>query len=354
MSPAWIVAAVAVALAVALGVTAARYAAAGRRRGRELEALRQRMADVTGDLERSHDELEEAYAQLQGAQAELVSSARLATLGDLIRGVAHEINTPLGALSSNYDVSRRALERLQIILEDEVVDADELVEVRKIVKAVDGVQATNAMAVERMEKLVKSLRTFGRPDRSEIDRVDLHEALESTLQIVKHQLTDGMRVEREFGELPLVECYAHQVNQVFMNLLVNAIHALDGEGTITIRTRAQGDAVEVEVEDTGVGIPEKDRARIFEPGFTTKGKRVGMGLGLLISSQIVERHSGRISVESEVGRGTTFRVRLPLRLPGEAAGAASPPSGGAAGDRGPVPREAAEKSVAGSGDAESG
>ena len=332
MSPAWGVAILAGAVAVALGVAAVRYARASRRKGRELEALTRRMADVTGDLERSHGELEEAYAQLQGAQAELVSSAKLATLGNLIRGVAHEINTPLGALSSNYDVTRRALERLQIILEDEVVDEDELVEVRKIVKAVDGVQATNAMAVERMEKLVQSLRTFGRPDRSEIDRVDLHEALESTLQLVSHQIGDEIRVEKEFGDLPLVECYAHQVNQVFMNLLVNAIHAVPGEGTITLRTRAVDDGVEVEVEDTGVGIREEHRARIFEPGFTTKGTRVGMGLGLLISSQIVERHGGRIEVESTVDEGTTFRVWLPLRLP----------------------RADGEKTIAGSGEERSG
>ncbi len=166
---------------------------------------------------------------------------------------------------------------------------------------------------------MQSFKTFGRPDRSEIDRVDLHESLESTLQLLSHQLTEGIRVEKELGELPLVECYPHQVNQVFMNLLVNAVHALSGEGTITVRTRAADEGVVVEVEDTGVGIAEEHQKRIFEPGFTTKGERVGMGLGLLISSQIVERHGGEIGVESTVGEGTTFRVRLPLRLPPEAA-----------------------------------
>jgi two-component system, NtrC family, sensor kinase len=242
-----------------------------------------------------------------------VNTAKLATLGNLIRGVAHEINTPLGALSSNYDVTRRALGRLQVILEDEVVDESELGEVRRIVKAVDGVQETNAMAVERMVKLVQTLRTFGRPDRSDLDHIDLHEALESTLRLVSHELGTRVRIAKEFGEIPLVECYGHQVNQVFMNLLVNAAHAIPEQGTITIRTRSDGNGVVVEVEDTGVGIPPENLERVFEPGFTTKGKRVGMGLGLLISRQIVERHHGRISVRSAVGQGTSFTVELPLR-----------------------------------------
>ncbi len=309
---------VAVALALGAAAWAVRF---GLRLRRELEEARTRLRATSDELERSRAASEEAYASLQRTQAELVSSARLASLGDLIRGVAHEINTPLGALSSNYDVTRRALERLQIILEDEVVDEDELVEVRKIVAAVDGVQETNAMAVERMVKLVRSLRTFGRPDRSEIDHIDLHEALESTLRLLSHETSERVRVVREFGDLPTVECYGDQVNQVFMNLLVNAAHAIRGEGTITIRTRREADRAVVEVIDTGVGIPEENLARVFEPGFTTKGKRVGMGLGLLITRQIVERHGGRISVRSAVGQGTTFNVELPLRLAREAPGA---------------------------------
>ncbi len=283
-----------------------------------VEELEARLEEVTRELERYRAESEEVRRRLQGAQAELVGSAKLAMLGDLIRGVAHEINTPLGALSSNYDVTRRALARLQIILEDEVVDEDELAEVRKIVKAVDGVQETNAMAVERMQSLVRSLRTFGRPDRSELDHVDLHEALESTLRLLSHELTDRIGVEKEFGELSRVECWANEVNQVFMNLLVNAVQAIPDRGTITIRTREDAGRAVVEVEDTGTGIPTEHLERIFEPGFSTKGSRVGMGLGLLISSQIVERHGGDLSVESEVGRGTTFRVELPLRLPPKA------------------------------------
>jgi len=269
------------------------------------------------ELERSHADLRAAYEELRSAQAELVGQAKLATLGQLVSGVAHEINTPLGALSSNHDTTRRALEKLQVILEDEKVTPDELGEVRRIVKAVDGVQKTSAMAVERMMHIVKSLRSFGRPDRSEVDRVDLHEGIDSTLEIVDHEIGDEIRLVKEYGDLPPVQCLPHQLNQVFMNLILNGAQAIDGEGTITIATehRAGDESVAVRVSDTGAGIAPEDREHIFEPGFTTKGARMGMGLGLLITRQIVDRHGGRIEVESEVGEGTTFTVVLPLELP---------------------------------------
>ena len=282
-------------------------------------------ATAADDSGRSREEAEAALARLREAQAELVSSARLATLGTMVAGIAHELNTPLGALNSNHDVLRRSLEHLQEILADERVDEDELDQVRRIVSAVDGIIRTNNMAVDRMVSLVKSLRSFGRPDRAEVDRVDLHEGIDSTLEILRHELRDGIRVVKDYGELPEVKCYPNQLNQVFMNLLLNAIQALpDGEGTIEIRTRARdGERVSIRVRDDGVGIPEEDRRRIFEPGFTTKGggsgdsSRMGMGLGLLICHQVVDRHGGEIEVESEPGEGTAFTVRIPTELPEE-------------------------------------
>lgn len=256
-----------------------------------------------------HAELEE----LRRAQTELVNAAKLATLGSLVAGVAHEINTPLGALHSNHDVIERALIKLQHILEDEVVTPDELEEVRKIVRAMDGVLHTNGIAVERMVKLVDSLRTFGRPDRAEIDRVNLHEGIEGTLAVLGHEIHD-IEVARDFGDIPTVECYPDRVNQVFMNLLLNALQAMGERGTLTIRTRSDGERVSVEISDTGRGIPPDTLERLFEPGFTTKGDRVGMGLGLAISRQIIDQHGGDIEVESVVGEGTAFTVRLPIDL----------------------------------------
>lgn len=258
--------------------------------------------------------------------AALVNSAKLATLGTLVAGVAHELNTPMGALNSNHDTLKRALGRLQEILADEVVSPEELDEVRRVVAAVAGVLRVNDLAIDRMRQLVSSLRSFGRPDQAELDRFDLHEGIDAALAILRHELGDRIEVRREYGTLPRVECYPQQLGQVFMNLLLNATQAISGPGSITIRTAATDGGATVEIEDTGAGIAPDVVGRIFEPGFTTKGSRMGMGLGLLITQQIIEQHRGRITVESTPGRGTTFSVWLPLDHVPAVSGAPSTPA----------------------------
>ncbi|MGD8276838.1 MAG: ATP-binding protein [Gemmatimonadota bacterium] len=248
------------------------------------------------------------------AFADAVNAAKMATLGRLVAGIAHELNTPLGALNSNHDVLKRALGRLQDILADEVVDETELSEVRRIVAALGDILKVNDLAVDRMVGLVNSLRTFGRPDRAGIDRIDVHESIDAALALLAHELRDRVEVRREYGELPEIECYAQEIGQVFMNLLLNAVQATAGDGVITVRTRARVDGIEVAISDTGTGIPPESLPLIMEPGFTTRGKRMGMGLGLLTATRIVERHRGRIEVESRVGEGSTFTVTLPARL----------------------------------------
>jgi two-component system NtrC family sensor kinase len=254
--------------------------------------------------------------------AELINSAKLATLGGLVAGVAHELNTPIGALNSNHDTLKRALERLQGILADEVVEPQELDEVRRIVSAVAGILRVNDLAIERTRALVASLRSFGRPDQAELDRIDLHESIDAALAILRHQMTGRIDVQRQYGQLPPVECYPQQLGQAFMNLLANAVQAINGNGTVIVRTAAAGDIVTIEITDTGSGIPPANLERIFEPGFTTKGSRVGMGLGLLITQQIIDQHHGRIQVRSTHGQGTTFTIDLPTRIAAPAPAAA--------------------------------
>jgi two-component system, NtrC family, sensor kinase len=243
-----------------------------------------------------------------------VNSAKLTTLGLLVAGVAHEVNTPLGALASNHDVLKRALGKLQEILADEVVDEHELGEVRRIVRALDGILRVNDLAMTRVGELVGSLRSFGRPDRADRDTVDVHDGIETALTLLRHRLEGRITIDRDFGDLPAVECFPQQLHQVFMNLLLNAVQAVEGGGLVRVRTRQEGDHVVVEVEDTGPGIRADLLERIFEPGFTTKGNRVGMGLGLLIARQVVDRHGGSLEAGNRNEGGARFRVRLPVKL----------------------------------------
>jgi signal transduction histidine kinase len=170
----------------------------------------------------------------------------------------------------------------------------------------------NQLACDRIIGIVSSLRNFARLDEAELKTADLHEGLESTLTLVHHELKNRIEVVREYGDIPPISCHPNQINQVFMNMLVNASQAIKGEGTITIRTFRQGDIVNVQFSDTGTGIPPENVSRIFDPGFTTKGVGVGTGLGLSICFKIVQDHGGSIDVESEVGKGSTFTIRLPL------------------------------------------
>ena len=171
----------------------------------------------------------------------------------------------------------------------------------------------NQLASERIVCIVRSLRNFARLDEAELKTADLHEGLDSTLTLVRHQLKNRIEVVKEYGDIPAIRCRPNQLNQVFMNLLVNAAQAVEGKGRITIRTFQSGDIVNIQISDSGKGIPQENLSRIFDPGFTTKGVGVGTGLGLSICFKIAQDHGGDISVESEVGRGSTFTLRLPVR-----------------------------------------
>ncbi len=260
-------------------------------------------------------ELTQTLTALREAQAHLVQAEKMAALGDLVAGIAHEMNTPLGAVASNSDLIRRALAKAQALMGD----AAQVEKARNFLDRAVAMAETSREACRRINNIICSLRNFARLDEAERKPADLHEGLESTLSLVKHVLRTRIRVRRDYGTLPLVDCRVNQINQVFLNLLVNAAQAIPAEGTITIRTRylaatgAVPDTVVVEIADTGCGIPPDHLPKIFDPGFTTKGVGVGTGLGLAISFRIVNDHAGKIEVESTVGEGTTFRILLPVK-----------------------------------------
>ena len=262
------------------------------------------------ELHAANAELGRLLGELRAAQARLVQHAKMAALGQLVAGVAHEINTPLAAVVNNTEVFGRVFTRLRAALgtvelpDTTLRDLDAVDELSKITRAAEG----------RITDIVRTLRTFARLDEADVKAVDLHEGIESTLVLIAYLLKGGIAVERRYGELPRVECHPNQVNQVFMNLLVNACQAMGETGTLTITTRAlDRETVEVRVADTGCGIPDDKLKRIFDPGFTTKGAALGTGLGLSIVYQIVEGHGGEIAVASTPGKGTEFTVRFPVR-----------------------------------------
>jgi signal transduction histidine kinase len=281
------------------------------------------------DLRGANAELERLLDELRTAQARLVQQAKMAALGQLVAGVAHEINTPLAAVVSNNDLFLRCFARMRDVLAASSAEArcsmPEVVE--RDLGAIEALTAVTRSACTRITEIVRTLRTFARLDEADVKAVDLHEGLESTLVLLQHLTKGGITVVRRYGALPRVECHSNQINQVFMNLLVNACQAMGEDGTLTISTRALADEVEVRIADTGCGIPEAQLGRIFDPGFTTKGAPLGTGLGLSIVYQIVEGHGGEITVESELGRGTAFTLRLPPRhvRAAPALGGASPP-----------------------------
>ena len=213
--------------------------------------------------------------------------------------------------SSNFDVFQRGLIKLEGSLGEQTGAGEN--ESTRILQNLEKLAGVSVEAVERAGMIVTDLRRFARLDEAEFARVDLHECLDRTLSLLQGRLSNRLRNHKDYGDLPLVECYPKQLNQAFMNLLMNAAQAIEeGDSEIFIRTVRREDEILIEIRDTGKGIPEEHIERIFEPGFTTKGVGVGTGLGLSIVHQIIERHQGRIEVESQVERGTSFKVWLPV------------------------------------------
>ncbi|MDE2440701.1 MAG: PAS domain-containing protein [Betaproteobacteria bacterium] len=282
------------------------------------------LAEANKELERDRHELEVLLSKVDEAQQQLLQSEKMAAIGQLAAGVAHEINNPVGFVNSNLGTLKTYIERLlNLVAAYESLDAGGSREALEAARREADIEFLRedlpSLIVEsreglgRVTKIVQDLKDFSRVDQAECQLADLNAALQSTLNVVWNELKYKAEVVRELGDIPEVECVPAQINQVFMNLLVNAAQAIPTMGRITIRSGCEHDYVWFEIADTGTGMPEEIRKRIFEPFFTTKPVGKGTGLGLSISYDIiVKKHGGRFDVTSEPGKGTCFRLWLPV------------------------------------------
>nr|WP_298137603.1 ATP-binding protein [uncultured Pseudomonas sp.] len=293
----------------------------------------------TTELARSNEQLDAALNALSGKQieqdqlikklekanAQLLQSEKLAAIGQLAAGVAHEINNPIGYVFSNLKTLAGYVHDLLRIIDavDGAADLDELRQLKRsmeydyIRNDVEALIGESEDGIERVKKIITSLKDFSHIEEDEFRQADLHRGLDTTLNVVNNELKYKAEVIKEYGELPEVECMPSQINQVVMNLLINAAHAIEQFGRITLRSGHEGDWVWIEVEDTGQGIAPHLLNRIYEPFFTTKPVGKGTGLGLSLSYNIIRKHNGRIEVFSTPGEGTRFRVWLPVLQPAE-------------------------------------
>jgi len=282
----------------------------------------------TTELRATTQELEKAYAGLKEAQLQIFQQEKLASIGQLAAGVAHEINNPMGFISSNLGTLNKYVDRLAEYIEagDQALmacaaseEAGALKDTRKRLKIDFIIEDSRQLITEsqdgagRVRRIVQDLKSFSRVDQAECALLNLNQALETTINIAWNEIKYIAILNREFGDIPEIRCYPQQLNQVFLNLLVNAAHALgENQGSITVRTWSEPESVFVSVTDTGCGMPEEIQRKIFEPFFTTKEVGKGTGLGLSISYDIIRKHGGEISVTSKPGQGSTFTVRLPI------------------------------------------
>ncbi|WP_075880956.1 ATP-binding protein [Vreelandella massiliensis] len=258
--------------------------------------------------------------ELDSAQAYLLQSEKLASIGQLAAGVAHEINNPVGYVFSNLTTLADYVQELIKLIDtiDNVSSLDELKRFKQmsdyayIRSDVQDLIRESEEGIERVKSIITALKDFSHIEEDTFSYADIHRGIDTTLNLVNNEIKYKADVKKAFSELPEVECLPSQLNQVVLNLLTNAAHAIESRGTIYVRTGQEGDLVWFEIEDTGKGISQEQIPRLFEPFYTTKPMGEGTGLGLSLSYSIVTKHSGDIEVFSEPGAGTRFRVWLPI------------------------------------------
>jgi signal transduction histidine kinase len=286
----------------------------------ELQATNEMLAD-------QKEELQSALETLKLAQSQLVQSEKMASIGQLVAGIAHEINNPVTFISAGVDSLWTNLEEVRQVLDiyhritpencgeklREVEAMKERIDYKQAIREINELIASIKNGTDRTTQIVNGLRTFSRLDEDVLKFADLQEGLESTLILLRNKYKNRIEIIREYDNLPQVECYPGQLNQVFMNILSNAIDAIEDTGTIAIATEQSDGRITIRIRDDGKGIPMSIREKIFDPFYTTKEVGSGTGLGLSISHGIIKKHNGNIKVVSQIGKGSEFILTIPVR-----------------------------------------
>jgi two-component system, NtrC family, sensor kinase len=309
-----------------------------RRKAKKIESLSERVIQSAAQLEAKNTTLKEALVRLETTQAQIIQQEKMASIGQLAAGVAHEINNPTGFVDSNLKSLQDYFADINHLLNgyQEMVNhlcsdehlatlpaeiGDQLLQLKAEAKRIDiefikdditDLICDCREGTKRIKKIVVDLKAFSHPGENKFDYTDINKGLESTLNVVNNEIKYKAKVSTDFGDLPLIRCFAQELNQVFMNIFVNAAQAIEKKGEIQVRTRHLDDWARIEISDTGPGIHPDHLSRIFDPFFTTKEVGKGTGLGMHIAYKIIEKHNGHMRVESQLGKGATFIIELPV------------------------------------------
>ena len=284
-------------------------------------------------------EVEKKAKKIKETQSQLIQQEKMASIGQLAAGVAHEINNPMGFISSNLNAiegyekeCKPLIEQYRTVVSELraetiaaekgqgtikkrlecIVTLEKEMDIDFILEDIPNLIKESKEGSERIKKIVRDLKDFAHPGEDKVQVADINKGIESTLNVIRNELKYKATVTKDYGDLPPVKCYPQQLNQVIMNLLVNAAQAIEKQGEISISTRTDNGHVEIKISDTGSGIPKESLSKIFDPFFTTKEVGKGTGLGLNVAYNIIKKHKGTINVESEAGKGTAFRIRIPV------------------------------------------
>jgi signal transduction histidine kinase len=278
------------------------------------QTLEKKVEERTHEVRAKNEELEGTLNELRKTQAQLIQSEKMASLGNLVAGVSHELNTPVGALNSMQNTLFRSVERLKETMnKDFPGELKENNELQEMIRVITDANRVIGSGTERVVDIVKSLRNFARLDEAEYQVANIHDGIDSTLTLLQTRIGEDIAIIREYGEISPIFCSPSQLNQVFMHLLQNAAQSIEGKGEVRIKTYQDEDIVHIHISDTGIGIPPDELKRIFDVEFSRTSTRVKMEFGFSTVYNIIQDHKGEIKIESEVGKGTEVKISLPLR-----------------------------------------